>query len=186
MHQIAMKVAVLLAEGFEEVEAVAVIDVLRRAQIETIVVGLSKEPVPSARNVRIIPDVSIDEVKAEELDMVILPGGLGGVEKLKQDKRVENLVKGMREKGKMIGAICAAPTALAKFGLLEGKKATVYPSLKEDIKPAQYVDEKVVEDDKVITSQGPGTALLFGLSIVEKLLGREKAKEIAQKMLVDY
>lgn len=181
-----MKVAIILAEGYEEVEAVAPIDVLRRAGIDVLIAGLSKEPVASARNVRIVPDVSIDELNPDELDLVILPGGAGGVEKLKQDPRVENLIKKMQEKKKLIGAICAAPTALAKFGTLEGKKATVYPALKDEIKPALYVDEKVVEDENVITSQGPGTALLFGLKLVERLLGKEKAKEIASRMLVEY
>ncbi|MCS7262104.1 MAG: DJ-1/PfpI family protein [Aquificaceae bacterium] len=180
------KVAVLLAEGFEEVEAVAPIDVLRRAGVEVVVAGLSPEPVASARGVKIVPDTTVDQLRAEELDMVILPGGAGGVERLKQDPRVEELLKNMQEKNKLIGAICAAPTALAKFGLLQGKKATVYPSLVEEIKPAQFIDQSVVEDQNVITSQGPGTALEFGLKLAEKLLGREKATEVAQRMLVPY
>jgi len=125
----AKKVAILLAEGFEEVEAVAPIDVLRRGGVEVIIAGLTKDPVPSARNVKIVPDVSVDELNPDELDMVILPGGAGGVEKLKQDPRVERLVKAMEEKGKYISAICAAPTALAKFGILEGKKAGHRPGV---------------------------------------------------------
>ncbi|MCX8060176.1 MAG: DJ-1/PfpI family protein [Aquificaceae bacterium] len=167
-------------------EAVAPIDVLRRAGVEVVVAGLSPEPVASARGVKIVPDTTVDQLRAEELDMVILPGGAGGVERLKQDPRVEELLKNMQEKNKLIGAICAAPTALAKFGLLQGKKATVYPSLVEEIKPAQFIDQSVVEDQNVITSQGPGTALEFGLKLAEKLLGREKATEVAQRMLVPY
>jgi len=180
------KVAIILAEGFEEVEAVAPIDVLRRAGVEVIIAGLSSEPVASARGVKIVPDATIDQLNAEELDLVILPGGAGGVEKLKQDPRVERLIKAMQEKKKLIGAICAAPTALAKFGVLEGKKATVYPTLVEEIKPAQFVDNPVVEDENVITSQGPGTALEFGLRLAERLVGKEKAKEVARRMLVQY
>mgnify|MGYP001770628586 CR=1 FL=1 len=180
------KVAVILAEGFEEVEAIAPIDALRRAGVEVLIAGLSKEPVASARNVRIVPDVSVDELKADELDMIVLPGGAGGVERLKQDPRVERLIKEMQAKKRFIGAICAAPTALAKFGVLEGKRATVYPTLVEEIKPAEFVDQKVVEDENVITSQGPGTALEFGLKLVEKLMGKEKAQEVAKRMLVDY
>ncbi len=180
------KIGILLADGFEEIEAVAVIDILRRANLDVLIVGLSKEPVSSARNVKIVPDVSIDDVDPSTLDLVVLPGGLGGVENLKKDPRVERLIKGVAEKGKFIGAICAAPTALAKFGILEGKKATVYPSLKDDIKNAIYVDNRVVEDSNIITSQGPGTAFDFGLKLVEKLLGREKAKEVAEKMLINY
>ncbi|RMH03983.1 MAG: DJ-1/PfpI family protein [Aquificota bacterium] len=180
------KVAIILAEGFEEVEAVAPIDVLRRAGVEVIVAGLSKEPVASARNVKIVPDASIDELDPQELDMVILPGGAGGVERLKQDPRVEKLIKEMQAKQKLIGAICAAPTALAKFGVLEGKKATVYPALVEEIKPAEFVNQAVVEDENVITSQGPGTALEFGLKLAERLVGKGKAQEVARRMLVEY
>ncbi|MCS6997854.1 MAG: DJ-1/PfpI family protein [Aquificaceae bacterium] len=178
------KVAILLAEGFEEVEAVAPIDVLRRAGVEVLVVGLSSEPVASARNMKIVPDVTLDQLDPEELDMVILPGGAGGVERLKQDPRVERLVKALQEKKRFIGAICAAPTALAKFGLLEGKRATVYPSLVEEIKPALFVDQPVVEDQNLLTSQGPGTALEFSLKLAEKLVGKEKAEEVARRMLV--
>ncbi|MFN3870221.1 MAG: DJ-1 family glyoxalase III [Aquificaceae bacterium] len=180
------KVAIILAEGFEEVEAVAPIDVLRRAGVEVIVAGLTSDPVPSARNVKIVPDTTVDNLKPEELDMVILPGGAGGVERLKADPRVEKLIKVMQEKKKLIGAICAAPTALAKFGVLEGKRATVYPSLVEEINPAQFVDEAVVEDENVITSQGPGTALEFGLKLAERLVGKENAREVARRMLVNY
>ena len=182
----AKKVAIILAEGFEEVEAVAPIDVLRRGGVEVVIAGLSKEPVASARNVRIVPDVTVDELNPDELDMVILPGGAGGVERLKQDPRVEKLVKAMEQKGKYISAICSAPTALAKFGILEGKRATVYPTLVEEIKPAIFEDKPVVEDQRVITSQGPGTALEFGLKLLEKLEGKEKAKDVAKRMLVKY
>ncbi|MCS7171231.1 MAG: DJ-1/PfpI family protein [Aquificaceae bacterium] len=180
------KVALVLADGFEEVEAVAPIDVLRRAGVDVIVAGLKEEPVASARNLRIIPDTTVDRLNPEELDMVILPGGAGGVERLKQDPRVERLVKAMEEKKKLIGAICAAPTALAKFGVLQGRKATVYPSLVEEIKPAQYLDKPVVEDQNIVTSQGPGTALEFGLKLAERLVGKERAKEVADRMLLKY
>ena len=180
------RVALILAEGFEEVEAIAPIDVLRRAGVEVLVVGLTPEPVTSARNVKVVPDTTIDQLSPDELDLVILPGGAGGVERLKEDPRVERLLKAMQEKKKLIGAICAAPTALAKFGLLEGKKATVYPSLVEEIKPAQFINQAVVEDENVITSQGPGTALEFGLKLAERLVGKEKAREGARRMLVKY
>ncbi|MEJ5339146.1 MAG: DJ-1 family glyoxalase III [Aquificaceae bacterium] len=180
------KVAIILAEGFEEVEAVAPIDVLRRAGVEVIIAGLTPEPVPSARNIKIVPDTTVDSLNPDELDLIILPGGAGGVERLKQDQRVEKLIKNMQEKKKLIGAICAAPTALAKFGVLEGKRATVYPSLVEEIKPAHFVDRSVVEDENIVTSQGPGTALEFGLKLAERLVGKEKAREVARRMLVAY
>ena len=180
------KAAILLAPGYEELEAVTVVDVLRRAGISCLIVGLTKEPVPSAREVKIVPDLSIDELKAEELDLVILPGGIPAVEKLKQDQRVKSLLEKMKEKGKICAAICAAPGALSSFGLLQGRKATIYPTLKEELKGAQIEEAPVVVDGNIVTSQGPGTALPFAFKLVEILAGMEKAKEIAQQMLLSW
>ncbi len=180
------RVAVLLAPGYEEIEAVAPIDILRRAGVEVIIAGLTADPVPSARDVKIVPDTTVDNLKAEELDMVILPGGAGGVENLKKDERVKKLVEEMRNKDKTVAAICAAPTALVAYGVLGSRRATVYPSLKDNLGTAVYTEEKVVVDNGIVTSQGPGTAIEFGLKLVEILLGYEKAKEVAERILVDY
>ena len=180
------KVAIILAPGFEEIEAVAPIDILRRAGVEVIIAGLTGEPVPSARNVKIVPDVTVDSLDPAELDLVILPGGAGGVENLKKDERVKRLINSMMERNKKVAAICAAPTALVAYGVLGDRKATVYPSLKNNLGTATYVDERVVVDEGVITSQGPGTAIDFGLKLVEILLGYEKAKEVAERLLVEY
>ncbi len=180
------KVAILLAPGYEELEAVTVIDVLRRAGVEVLIAGLQKEPVPSAREVKIVPDVTIDELNPEELDMVILPGGLPGVANLKKDPRVKELISKMQEKDKMCAAICAAPGALAAFGVLKGKRATIYPSLKEELAGAELADEPVVVDGNIVTSQGPGTALPFAFKLVELLVGLEKAQEVAQAMLLKW
>ncbi len=178
------KVAILLAPGYEELEAVTVIDVLRRAGVEVLIAGLSSEAVPSARNVRIIPDTTIDILSVDDLELVILPGGLPGVENLKKDRRVKDLITKMLEKGRRVAAICAAPTALACFGLLKAKKATVYPTLKDDILGASYKNEPVVVDGNIVTSQGPGTALAFAFKLVELLISKEKAEEVANQMLV--
>ncbi len=180
------KVAILLAPGFEELEAVTVIDVLRRGGVEVVIAGLEEAPIPSARGVKIVPDVGIDKLSADELDLVILPGGLPGVENLKKDPRVRKLIEEVRAKGKKCAAICAAPGALAAFGVLEGKRATIYPSLKEELKGAQIEEAPVVVDGEVITSQGPGTALPFAFKLLEILAGEEKAREIAQQMLVKW
>ncbi len=180
------KVAILLAPGFEELEAVTVIDVLRRGGVEVVIAGLEEAPIPSARGVKIVPDISIDKLSADELDLVILPGGLPGVENLKKDPRVKKLIEEVRAKGKKCAAICAAPGALAAFGVLEGKRATIYPSLKDELKGAQVEEAPVVVDGDVITSQGPGTALPFAFKLLEILAGEEKAREIAQQMLVKW
>ncbi len=180
------KVAILLAPGFEELEAVTVIDVLRRGGIEVIIAGLQEGPIPSARDVKIVPDTTLEALNPEEIDLVVLPGGLPGVENLKKDPRVKELLSRIREKGKKCAAICAAPGALAAFGLLEGKRATIYPSLKSELKGAQIEDAPVVVDGDIITSQGPGTAMTFAFKLLETLAGPEQAREIAQQMLVSW
>lgn len=180
------KIAILLAPGYEELEAVTVIDVLRRAGLEVLIAGLQKEPVPSARGVKIVPDVTMDELDPEKLDLVVLPGGLPGVANLKKDPRVRDLIGKMQEKGKMCAAICAAPGALAAFGVLKGRRATIYPSLKKELAEARLTDEPVVVDGNVVTSQGPGTALPFAFKLVELLASEEKAQEVAKAMLLPW
>ena len=180
------RVAVLLADGFEEVEAVAVIDVLRRAGIDTVIAGLHSGPVSSARRVNIVPDTVIDAVKADDFDMLVLPGGQPGSDNLNADPRVRELVRSFAQKDKFTGAICAAPIVLASAGVLEGKHATSYPSYKDKLGGARYEEKSVVVDGKVLTSRGAGTALTFGLAIVEKLMSREKAQKIKESMLIHY
>ena len=178
------KVVILLAEGFEELEAVAIIDVLRRAEIEIVSAGLKEGPVSSARNINIIPDTVIDTISSDDYDMIVLPGGIPGSDNLNADERVINLIKDFNTKGKMTGAICAAPYVLANAGILDGKHATSYPSFKDKLGSAVYEEKTVVEDGNVLTSRGPGTALCFGLAIVEKFEGKEKADQIKEAMLI--
>lgn len=178
------RVAVILADGFEEVEAIAVIDVLRRAEIDTVIAGLHGNHIASARNVKVIPDTVIDTVKADDYDMIILPGGQPGSDHLNADPRVKELIKSFSEKGKLTGAICAAPYVLANAGVLAGKRVTSYPSYKDKLGNARYEEKSVVVDGNVLTSRGAGTALAFGLAIVEKLISREKALKIKDSMLV--
>ncbi len=178
------RVAVILADGFEEVEAVAIIDVLRRAEIETVVAGLHDGPVASARKVRVLPDTVIDTVRADDFDMVVLPGGQPGSDNLNADARVKDLIRSFSQKGKLTGAICAAPYVLANAGVLRGKRATSYPSYQDRLGGALYEEQAVVSDGNVLTSRGAGTALGFGLAIVERLAGREKAQKIKDAMLI--
>ncbi len=178
------KVVVLFAEGFEEVEAMAVVDILRRADIETVIAGLHDGYIESARKVKVVPDTVIDKLNADDFDMLVLPGGQPGSDNLNRDGRVKALIKSFAEKGKLTAAICAAPYVLGGAGVLEGKKATAYPSYKERLTGAVYTDRPVVWDGNVLTSKGPGTALCFGLALVERLSGREKAMKIKEAMLI--
>ena len=178
------KVAVILADGFEEVEAMAIIDILRRAEITVVIAGLHAGHIESARHVKVIPDTGIDAIDVDGFDMIVLPGGQPGSDNLNADKRVKKLVREFHDKGKLTGAICAAPYVLANAGVLDGKKATVYPGYEKRLGNAEYLDEKVVADGRVLTSKGPGTALHFGISIVERLAGRDRAEAIKKAMLL--
>ena len=159
-----MRLIVPLAEGFEEIEAIAVIDVLRRANIKVDVVGIEDEIVAGRNGVKILCDKIITDVKPDDYDGIVLPGGNPGYKNLENSQQVINLIKAYNSRGKLIAAICASPTILEKIGVLEGKKATCYPAMKDKLK--NYVDERVVVDKNVITSQGPGTAIEFALEIV--------------------
>ncbi len=179
------KVVVILADGFEEVEAIAVVDVLRRADIEVVMAGLHEGPIVSARSVKVIPDASIDSIKAEGFEMIVLPGGQPGSDNLNADARVKDLLRDFNNKGKLTGAICAAPYVLANAGILDGIHVTSYPSFKDKLGTALYEEKTVVVDGNVLTSRGPGTALCFALAIVERLAGKEKAVQIKEAMLVN-
>lgn len=180
------KVLVPIADGVEEIEAVTVIDVLRRAGVEVVCAGLTGKPVTASRKVRLVPDRSLEEVKDEAFDMIVLPGGGDGVENLKRNPRVEAIIKKMAERQKWVTAICAAPTLLAAYGLLEGRKATSHPSRREQTALAKvdYQEQRVVQDGHIITSRGPGTALEFALKLVEVLCGSEKVGELKEAMVV--
>ncbi len=177
------RVLMPLADGFEEIETVTVIDVLRRAGVDVVVAGLKAGELVGSRRVRLLPDVALEEVKDQDFDMVILPGGQPGVDNLRKDPRVLGILKSMHERKKMIGAICAAPLALRDAGLISGVRLTSYPGLSPQLQGSRYLEERVVVDGLVVTSRGPGTAMEFTLKIVELLLGREKAEELAGILL---
>ncbi|MFA6761127.1 MAG: DJ-1 family glyoxalase III [Sulfuricurvum sp.] len=181
------KVLVPLAEGFEEIEAVNIIDVLRRADIEVVVASLSKEMlVKGANGITIKADRSIAGLSADDLTMVVLPGGWGGTNALAKDANVLKILKDMDAKGKHIGAICAAPFALEAAGVLK-HNYTCYPSVEEQIRLDGYSDDAmVVEDANVMTSRGPATALCFALAIVRKLKGDEAAEALKGGLLASY
>ena len=176
---------IVLAEGFEEVEAIAPIDVLRRAEIEVVMAGTNEKVIKSARNVEITADITLDEVQGLP-DAIILPGGFQGSTNLGASEELISLLKKMNQAGKIIAAICAAPAlALTPAGVLDGKKATCYPGCEAKFKEATtHVKDRVKVDGNVITSQGPGTALEFSLEIVKQLAGEEKASELKEALLI--
>jgi 4-methyl-5(b-hydroxyethyl)-thiazole monophosphate biosynthesis len=170
------QVLVPLAQGCEELEAVTVIDLLRRAGIEVVTAGLDSQPVTASRGTVLIPDKILDDVLEQEFDMIVLPGGAVGADNLNADKRVHTLLKRMSEDGKYTAAICAAPKVLATAGLLENRKATGYPGVLEELDLAHTdltTTNAVQIDGKTVTSRGPGTAMDFALALIELLLGSE-------------
>jgi len=178
-------VLVPLAQGCEELEAVTIVDLLRRAGIEVITAGLDKQSVRASRGVVLVPDVSLDTALEREYDMVVLPGGLPGADHLKDDSRIIDLLKKMAVAGKYTAAICAAPRVLAHAGLLGGRRATSYPGTLEPdaLQTLDYLEQAVVVDGKVITSRGPGTAMDFALELIETLVGREKRAVVEAGLL---
>lgn len=171
-------VYILLAPGFEEAEALVPADMLRRAGIETALVSLDGEPVPGSHGITVTADVALDKLDRSKADMVVLPGGPGH-KKLGEDPRVERMVREASGQGRWVAAICAAPTLLGGWGLLEGKDAVCYPGMEGGLANAQAkMDRSVVVDGKVITGRAAGSAFDFGLTLVEVLAGKETADTI--------
>ena len=174
-----MKTAlVLFAEGSEELEAVSIVNILRRAGVIVTLAGLTDGALCGSRGVTILPDISLDAVLHGDFDMLVLPGGQPGTNHLKADARVFRLLLQMSQQGKYIAAICAAPTVLATAGLLAGKRATCYPTSLDDFPSVDLKTDAIVEDGKLITSRGPGTAMDFALLLVERLVGKVKRDEV--------
>lgn len=175
-----VRVLVPLAEGCEELEAVTIIDLLRRAGIDVVTAGLQPGIVKASRGTQLVPDAALDSVLRDDFDMIVLPGGMPGAQHLKEDSRIIALLKRMAQQGKYTAAICAAPMALAEAGLLAGKRATSYPGFldKIDIPGMAYSKDAVVADGKVLTSRGPGTAMDFALALIEALAGRARRDEV--------
>ena len=174
------RVLVPLADGCEELEAVTIIDLLRRGGIEVIVAGLKTGMVKASRGTQLMPDTTLDAALLGEYDMVVLPGGMPGAQHLKDDARVIALIQKMAAAGRYTAAICAAPTVLAEAGVLSGKTATGYPGFLEKMNLADVTlsTEAVVRDGLVVTSRGPGTAMDFALSLVEILAGLETRRQV--------
>lgn len=179
------KVYVFLAEGFEESEAVVPIDLMRRARLEVVTVSVTEDPVVvSSHGIPVTADTTISEL-TDLADAIFLPGGLKGTNNLKASEAVAAKILAHKEAGKYLSAICAAPTVYGLMGLLEGKKATCYPGKEAELLGAEWTGavQTVTVDGQFITSRGMGTSIDFGLKMIELLVSREKAQEIANQVL---
>jgi len=174
------RVLIPLAQGCEELEAVTIIDLLRRAEIEVIVAGLNNDPVKASRGTVLIPEIDLEKVKNETFDMIVLPGGLPGADNLRDDERIIDILKRHACENKTIAAICAAPKVLAHAGLLIGRRATCYPGALNgmDLTEINLSDDPIVIDGGIITSRGPGTAMDFALVLIESLADQDKRKKV--------
>ena len=181
------KVLVPLANGFEEIEAVTIIDVLRRGGVEVTTASLNDtEEVHGSNGITILANTLIKYVTSDEFDMMVLPGGIPGAEHLRDNEKVQSLLKEFDAKNKEVGAICAAPIALYSAGILKDE-FTCYPGYDQVIKSSNFRDDKkVVESQNIMTSRGPGTAMCFALEIVKKLVGQETYEQLKAGLLADF
>jgi 4-methyl-5(b-hydroxyethyl)-thiazole monophosphate biosynthesis len=177
------RACVLLAPGFEEIEAVTIIDVLRRAEIDTRAVGVEGKAVEGSHGIALRADVSLDELATEPWDLVVLPGGMPGAKHLRDSPAVQRLLRAQHASGRRLAAICAAPIALSAAEVLTGRRATSYPSFAEQLRCGEYREEAVVVDGPIITSRGPATALEFALRLVRELCGAEREATLRKAML---
>jgi 4-methyl-5(b-hydroxyethyl)-thiazole monophosphate biosynthesis len=171
-------VLVLFADGSEELEAITIVNILRRAGIGVTLAGLSAGPLRGSRGVVLMPDSTLDAVLHDDFDMIVLPGGQPGTNNLKADQRIITLLQQMVRQGKYVAAICAAPSVLATAGLLDDKQATSFPGALTPFPKVKQQHAAIVEDGKLITSRGPGTAMDFALILVERLAGFTKRQEV--------
>mgnify|MGYP002795027943 CR=1 FL=1 len=177
-------VLVPLAQGCEELEAVTITDLLVRAGIKVTTCGLDDRPVTASRGITIIPDTSIDKILNQSFDLIVLPGGLPGADHLRDDERLQALIKKQARQNKYLGAICAATKALAQAGALDGKTATGFPGVLKALGNSNITisDNAVEIDDNIVTSRGPGTAIDFTLALIELLEGKDKRDEVNQQL----
>lgn len=180
----AKKAIIILADGFEEIEAITVIDILRRAGISVTVAGVTDTKIKGSHNIVVLADKKLDEIWPD-YDACVLPGGMPGATNLASSQKVLSVITAMHNKGKIVAAICAAPSVvLAPTGILKGKSATGYPGMEKGFdKETIWKKDKVVIDGSIITSQGPATAIPFALAIAEKLAGKKIYQKVGKAAL---
>lgn len=178
------KILIPLASGFEELEAITNIDVLRRAGLEVLTAGIGGTEIEGDHGIKVKTDTTIEEVKVEDLKAVVLPGGMPGASNLRDSNQLLNIIKKLNEENKLCAAICAAPIVLEAAGILDGKKATSYPGFDKDMSSCNYQNDRVVIDGNLITGRGPGVAMEFAMTIVEYLIDEETKRELQKSMIV--
>ena len=181
-----INVVVPLADGVEEMEAVITVDVLRRAQWDVVTAGLQDGVVTASRGMQLVPDHLLDDLDRDLFDMLIIPGGTSGVERLCRSELLREWVVDFAEQGKRLAAICAGPKVLHEAGALKGHRYTCYPGNEKNITDAEWVDEPFVADRVIFTSRAAGTTFLFALRLIELVEGPEKAVRIARGLFYDY
>ena len=180
------KIAIHLAEGFEEVEAVSIIDLLRRAELEVLMVSMTgKQEVQGAHKITIKTDILFEDVNYEDIFMIVLPGGMPGASNLDAHQGLRKQIKQFNEQNRPLAAICAAPMVFGNLGILKGKQVVCYPGFEKYLKEAEVLMEPVVESGNIITGRGIGAALEFGLKLIEKAVSAEKARQISQQILFE-
>ena len=180
------KIAVHLADGFEEIEAIGIIDVLRRADIEVVVVSVSgKLEVSGAHQIKVLADKLFEDVNYSDLFMIVLPGGMPGASNLDAHAGLKEQIRHFNSENKQLAAICAAPLVFGNLGILQGKQVVCYPGFEKYLIGAEILSVPVIESENFITGRGPGVAIQFALKIVEKAVSVEKAKLVAKQMLVE-
>lgn len=178
------KIGIFMADGCEEIEGLTVVDVARRAQLEIVIISVTgKKEISGSHNITFLADALAAEVNYRELDGIILPGGMPGTLRLGEDETVNKVIREFAAEGKLVGAICAAPSVLGAAGVLEGKNATCHPGFEEKLTGARTSEEEVVVDGNIITSRGMGTAIPFALEIV-RYFADDAAVEKLKKSLV--
>lgn len=178
------KAGVFFAEGYEEIEALTVVDLLRRAEIEVQCISIdNKKQVKGSHGINVDMDSNIADVDFDSLDVLVCPGGMPGTTNLEACSVLTEQIRSFYEKGRLIAAICAAPSIFGHMGLLQGRKACIFPGMEEELLGAEVVYDDVAQSDHVITSRGMGTAIAFGLAIVANLTDRETAESLGRKIV---
>ena len=180
------KVMIPLGEGFEEIEAVTNIDVFRRAEMDVVTAGLGEREVEGDHGLKIETDLLLKDVDINELDAIVLPGGMPGAENLQNNDKLLWLISELDQRDGLVAAICAAPIVLDKAGVIEGKNATSYPGFARRMPSCNYTEERVVRDENVITGRGPGVAMEFALEVVRYLVDHEKVEELKGELLTNF
>ena len=178
-------VYVLLGNGFEEVEAITAIDYLRRAKISVTTVGIGGREITGGHGIPVLADIEIGQMDLTDLDMIVLPGGLGGVASIRASQEALDAIRFAWDNDKYVAAICAGPTVLADLGLVSGKKATCYPGCESGMADAMIVENAAsIRDGKLITGTSAGCAVSFGLALIEALKGKEVSEAVAQQIVI--